>query len=140
MSPLTKSLLVLFLIHLETVSAQTLNTSTKPSHLNYNCQCLDPELMKGIWQATDSTKHKIEFTFHEKGFYLRNFEDTIMHQFNAFQFSLKDSLSFVSNEGVIFKWPPDNCYVNLISNDTIEVIYGVFGAEAVSVIYERLDQ
>ncbi|MEP7263697.1 MAG: hypothetical protein ABI772_04330 [Bacteroidota bacterium] len=120
-------------------SAQTrISSQKKTPYLNDKCKCLDPELLKGSWEATNSNGHKIEFAFYNKTFYLKNSYDSIAHQFTSYEFFPLDSLSYVSNEGVIIKWPPDNCRVNITTTDSIEVVYRLFEREEFLIKYKRI--
>jgi len=69
---------------------------------------IDPKILLGKWEAIDSTKAKIEFHFHNNGFFLSSKTGNgEISQFHSFEFFSKDSLSLISRTGIIIKWPPD---------------------------------
>ncbi|MGG9971986.1 hypothetical protein ACQ33O_09360 [Ferruginibacter sp. SUN002] len=123
---------------LSSTYAQT-ETDSSANALSYlpKTIMIDPQKFLGIWESQDSSKHQIQFYFNKKRFYLGSISDSSL-VYNSFEFFRQDSSSMVSNSGVIIKWPPDNCYVNPIDENNIEIKYGYFGSPATSIKYRRI--
>jgi hypothetical protein len=100
---------------------------------------INPHALTGTCESTDSTKNKIEFRFHERTFFLtKNSSTSIVNQPDGFEFAKIDSTEMVRNYGVIYKWPPDYCYVRQIDEMNIEIKYDYFGTTLNVVYYRKL--
>lgn len=84
----------------------------------------------GAWNSIDSLHEKIEFV---EDWY----EVTLKIPGDHPYYFLKDSLGNTSSSGFYPLWPPPSCNLYFISKDTLQVSYGPFGGQGVSVLYVK---
>lgn len=102
-------------------------------------ETIDPQFLLGVWESLDSLHHKIEFRFEGKEFFMApHYGDSSALSFTHYHFLSVDSLSRVSNMGILIRWPPEYCYVTRKSENEIEIAYDSFGGKPILVNYGRI--
>jgi hypothetical protein len=89
---------------------------------------IDSKKLIGVWYMVDSMKYKIEFIDSRFEFMMKIEND------NPYYFS-KDTIGNISSSGYYPQWPPLNCDLYFISNDTLKVTYSQLGVPAMSFVY-----
>jgi hypothetical protein len=88
--------------------------------------------LAGIWVTDDTARMKIEFRYDGKELKL------VTGDHRNYDFSIRDAVCVNPLNGVLIKWPPDDCLVRMISNSLIEIAYTPFGGTPARVRYKRL--
>ncbi|MES2847675.1 MAG: hypothetical protein V4685_01355 [Bacteroidota bacterium] len=91
---------------------------------------IDPKRLTGIWNLADSTHYTIEFLDYPADFILRT------NGGGAYYFS-KDSTGHIYSRGVMAAWPPFDCELQFLSNDTLKITHSQMGYVGVSYVYVR---
>jgi hypothetical protein len=78
-------------------------------------ETLDANFVEGEWQSLDSAGGTIRFEYSEKRLHLVAGD--------TFFFHYKDSLSGFRPIATLARWPPEDCYVKPIDENTIEVTF-----------------
>lgn len=136
--PLLYSLL--FLLTLLSVTAQPQTYfSGDTSNTTSKCGCLNPAVILGFWESIDTAKQKIEFIYDKTTFLLvTDSPYSSAYEFFPYSSADRDSIKFVSSQGVIIKWPPDHCNVKIRDEDTIEIEYADIGGVLMTRSYKRI--
>lgn len=109
-----KQVLFLFVVLL---SAPAFSQEEKDSYalfLERSKETLRADLVVGEWQAADTSGGTIRFEHMGTGLYL------VAGNSNSYYFYPKDSLAGFSAIGTIAMWPPQDCYIKYLDENTIE--------------------
>ena len=93
---------------------------------------IDVQMLIGSWISSDSSRSRIEFQLNRKELKLVAGKDT------RYDFFVRDTFFVNPLNGVLIKWPPDDCSVRVIDKSRIEISYTIFGGLPVRVYYEKL--
>jgi hypothetical protein len=104
-------------------------TAQTTSNVSAN-QFIDPRRLTGIWHLADSTHYTIEFLDYPADFVLETRGN------GAYYFS-KDTTGFVYSKGVMAAWPPFDCELSFLSNDTLKLTHSQMGYPGVSYLYVK---
>lgn len=119
-------ILLLFITH--TTQAQTNTANIREIYGNRK---IAATTLLGSWTSIDSSKTRIEFADDNYYMIIKPKEHVDYYRFTK----EKDS---VSVSGVAANWPPYDCILNLINNDTLEIkYYQYFSTQTFDVIYTR---
>jgi hypothetical protein len=98
------------------------------SKFNHHQSYIDPKRLTGVWDRIDSKNNSIEFIDSSSEFMLK------IKNGNPYYFS-KDSVGNVFSNGCFPQWPPLNCELNFLLNDTLQITYSQPGVDGVSYLY-----
>jgi hypothetical protein len=85
----------------------------------------------GRWGAFGTNRPMIEFRYEKKELKLVAAKDAV------YSFFLRDTVFTNPLQGVLIKWPPDDCTIRVINNSLIEINYVNFGSAGVMIRYRR---
>lgn len=87
----------------------------------YDTSKIDMHLLKGVWEANDPVKHRVEFA--DSLFQVVLLNRSAEHPY----YFPMDSLKRVSAMGYYPNWPPFDCHLKIIAPEILEISYSQMG-------------
>jgi hypothetical protein len=102
----------------EILPAQVTEEGKEPQAYN---KSIDYKLLKGHWESMDKLRVRIEFIELRSEVVIKKGDNSYSYTFP------KDSLNRVYVSGFIANWPPYDCLLKLVNQDTLELAFSQMG-------------